>query len=907
DFPTDESQRVDKTIQEIIMPLRGDVEALVSGKRGLPMWTPTSRGQFADFLSGLKLPVDADSKPDMLLHELGQLGNDLSFKKRIRGLFQGGRLRHKFLINTSGSGKTRLVFEGLCRKWGIYFTAKRDTLGHGSQDLQNIIDIILGDASDFSPRLSTSSPQDFAKNLDQNRKIAQRQFKCLILARLSIFRMFLETIERVPASKRGSDDHYRKQWLQFQIQPSILGNTHDDITSLKHSGRISRSQLDLCIEREMRYIRSQLECSTPQTEMSDDEWDSDESSSGQTKSRFTLFVVVDEVQHAVEAHVDAFRSEPKNQGDQIFPRPVFREMLHSVLGIHRLVVIAAGTGVHAAVLKETMHSAVAKPREYLPVYDIGAFEGNLPTADVSAHLEYIARFIPPELLKTPIFAALVARTCYWLRGRFRFTAGFICELLAAEYKHPHETLNEYIFQLTLPPKRQDLTFLDTLNSVFSGFVATDGAQFIDKSARVNVSKPTITRIAVNFWLRSDQENINIAQFEAEFVQWGFARFLPSTLRSDHATASMDEPMALLALGQWMNAGFSETIYHRLTSLISLHSARGENALENYLAFCFTRLFNWGSRRLDEIFHFPEGVPAWAKQTARLVSLYRQDSQTELEESSVDWWSRPSYSLGSNAHDADRTLQWLKHTVKAPICFPPNKFGPDILFTLRLEDGSRIWVAVQSKYESTTLLDAEKLVSGMRSVTPVNYWSSIVRGTHELLRLPGRRADAGTYSLLRVIVSFPGDTKVSRGRELKNSVFYHDVDKHPLASLNMQYLAAMTRNIEPKEFLTTIKNSPDFVGHKYITDDNWFQEDLWSTDVHIPGKAYRQRAKETVPGEDTDTEAGDIPGPNKRLKRDVSPPASHSGTPYAGTYAPLGSPPFPSIYTDSTWDEDTDMT
>ncbi|KAJ7211018.1 hypothetical protein C8J57DRAFT_1097931 [Mycena rebaudengoi] len=53
-------------------------------------------------------------------------------------------------------------------------------------------------------------------------------------------------------------------------------------------------------------------------------------------------------------------------------------------------------------------------------------------------------------------------------------------------------------------------------------------------------------------------------------------------------------------------------------------------------------------------------------------------------------------------------------------------GPDLLFVLELKDGSRIWVAVQSKYAGGPLLSAETLRGAMRSVTPSNYFKSLVR-------------------------------------------------------------------------------------------------------------------------------------------------------------------------------------
>ncbi|KAJ7113002.1 hypothetical protein C8R44DRAFT_882038 [Mycena epipterygia] len=909
-FSANGAQKLEDTMYRILSPLRRNMEILVSGGKGFRMWSPKTGGEFEDFLASLRIPVDTEMKPDMLLHELGRLEKDPRFHDRLEEIFQSDSRSHKFLVNTSGSGKTRLLLEGLCKHWGIYFTAKRDTLHHGSHDMQNIIDTVLLSTPGFSECLSESLPENFQRDLELNRQIARGHFSYLMLARLRVFRMFLETIEAISAEKRDSEDEYRKRWLELQIQPSMLGD-HRDIfhylTStliLEFAGQMSEFELAHCINNELRYISSK--CALPSQQPA---------TINQTDSRsdpdtsFVLFIVVDEVQHAVEEHFDAFRSHSSDKGKQLLPRPVFRELLHAWLGILGFIIVAAGTGVDGDVLEETMRSAVAKHKQYRSLHDTGAFDGKAIDLEAvnaqsihgqSTQFGYILRFIPPKLREIHIYVALVLRMSYWLRGRFRFTAGFISELLAAEFKYPHETLNEYIYQLTLPPKRKDRTLIDTLNSIHVGFIATDGAQYIDKSVRRVLSKrttfnfekltnpihsnklATIIKIAVQFWLRYDLGNMNIGRFEADFVQWGFAMFRTDE-KSQLASGRMDEPIVLLALGQWLNAGFSETIYHKLATNIGTHTALGVNTLENYLAFCFTGLFNWGSRRLDEIFLFPKGVPKWANQTAQLVSLYKESPQLELEESSVGWWSRPSYSLGTHCTTADSTVEWLKHAARAPICFPPILFGPDLLFILRLEDGTRIWVAVQSKYESTSLLEAKKLVGGIQSVTPANYFSSNPNDQEKilkhLLKLPGRRDDLGKYSLLRVIVSFPGETRVSRGKNLTNSHFYDD--EHPLAVLNMQYLAAMTRNMEPKHFLTTIENAPLFVGHEYIKDeaaDNWFPKDLHSTNVDILGKAYLKRRKEAA-SQQSDTEGENLPGPSKKVKLTATKNAfaSSSGT------------------------------
>jgi hypothetical protein len=256
-------------------------------------------------------------------------------------------------------------------------------------------------------------------------------------------------------------------------------------------------------------------------------------------------------------------------------------------------------------------------------------------------------------------------------------------------------------------------------------------------------------MVVRFWLSSDGRIENLTATEFDFVQWGFARFIPGTGKENAEIGRFDEPMALLALAQWLNvAGFAETIHHRLSGEIGDHNASGENALEDYLAFCFAGLFSdtSGTRRLEDIFTFAKETPAWAKQTATLVSLYHNPDTGLMEESVVDWASRPSYSLGTRSSSKPKqdsattpqskvetedvkaarvTLKWLEHAERTPICFPSTLMGPDLLFILRLEDGKKIWVAVQSKYESSDLLTASKLKKAIRSLTPSNYFSSTV--------------------------------------------------------------------------------------------------------------------------------------------------------------------------------------
>ncbi|KAJ7141998.1 hypothetical protein C8R46DRAFT_920591 [Mycena filopes] len=839
-------------MEEIVSPLRRAMKMLVLGKKRLPLWTPAKGGDFEQFLTDLKIPLDTAGKPDMLLHELGQLGEDASLNKRLQKLFNTASIAHQFLINTSGSGKTRLLLEGLCKHWGIYLTAKRDTLDHGSNDMGNIIDTILPDTPGFTERLSESASSDFGRALAANRNIAKNHFTYLLLARLRIFRLFLDVIQEVPSEQRQTEHEYRVRWLELQIRPYILGG--GDIFEHLSS--------TLILELAPESILSEKSDESPPAEQPDNT----------PEAKFSLFVVIDEVQHAASTHFDAFRSDARDARGQLYLRPVFREMLHTWMKIVGIVTIAAGTGVDAAVLEETMSSAVAKYSRYLESHDTGAFDPtvdyveSLRTGDRSTQMGYILRFIPPQLIGTRLFAALVVRICYWLAGRFRFTSGFISELLAAEFRFAHETLNEYIFQLTSPPKRQDRTIIHTINSLFSGFYRSSDRRLFSTTFVPDSNKlSTVSQMVTRFWIRGpNMVNSNLSASEAEFVEWGFARFLPPSGKQKKPPAQLDEPMALLAFGQWLNAAFAETIYHRLATSIGDHHALHENTLENYLAFCFSGLFNYGSRRLDEIFHFPAGAPSWTAQTASLVALHRESPVHPVEESFVDWWSRPSLSLGTHAGSNQDAANWFKHLSAAPICFPPTKLGPDLFFILRLADGTRIWVAVQVKFEGTPLLRLNKLVDGVRTVTPINYYSSETAERDwllpQLLALPNRRYDAGIYSLLRVVVSFPGEARPSRAAPPA---------EHPLASLNIQYLAAMTRDLEPKDFLTTIRNSPLFTGHDHIDS------------VDIPTGRVHKRSE---------SELDDRPAP-KRTRHSLTHHGSISGsevyTPHASSISSVG--------------------
>lgn len=71
----------------------------------------------------------------------------------------------------------------------------------------------------------------------------------------------------------------------------------------------------------------------------------------------------------------------------------------------------------------------------------------------------------------------------------------------------------------------------------------------------------------------------------------------------------------------------------------------------------------------------------------------------------------------------------------------------------------------------------------------------------LSRLPRRRTDAGRFSLLRVIASFPAEPRLKRCM-LEDP----DVDRHPIACLDMGLVERLTKGFSPTNFLQGLEKS-----------------------------------------------------------------------------------------------------
>jgi hypothetical protein len=159
----------------------------------------------------------------------------------------------RFLWNTSGSGKTRLLLEGLWRNWGLYFTARTQADGIGSSDLEDILKI-LQQPTPLTPENRETEPVADVRMLNQ-------RFLRILYVRVLVFREFLECAAIMFS---GITEEHKSRWLLLQLAPVTLLGMPDIFTELSHI-LVSSSSLYLAssINSERDRIGKLLKVPTP--------------------------------------------------------------------------------------------------------------------------------------------------------------------------------------------------------------------------------------------------------------------------------------------------------------------------------------------------------------------------------------------------------------------------------------------------------------------------------------------------------------------------------------------------------------------------------------------------------------------------------------------------------------------
>ncbi|KAJ7070107.1 hypothetical protein C8F01DRAFT_544146 [Mycena amicta] len=330
-------------------------------------WDPRKHSKLEDedilkFLETLKLYRVSAKELSIILFELGEFSHDPVLRDRVSSVFTP---TNKFLVNTSGSGKTRLCYEGLCLNWGFYMTLKIDSGRLGSFDAEHLLERFRRDT--YRHSVSSELEMNVEKNVEQITTL----FGSILLTRLLLLLLYLETVE---VDSSGSSEKHKKHWLSMQLETNKFARFCTD--PFNELSRIlwqhDSAYLAQNIHRALNQIRSILGEEEP------------------------LFIVLDEASLAVEKFSDAF-------GGNSLLQVIIQGWMD--LTDNRCTIICAGIQIPQARFKEGAGS------DFGWTSNTGAFD------DPVRQEGYMTKFLPPTLRDSASGRFFIARSWCWLRGR----------------------------------------------------------------------------------------------------------------------------------------------------------------------------------------------------------------------------------------------------------------------------------------------------------------------------------------------------------------------------------------------------------------------------------------------------------------------------------------------------------
>ncbi|KAF7301164.1 hypothetical protein MIND_00680900 [Mycena indigotica] len=635
---------------DFLLALRPQMK--VASNLPFKQWEPRKKTEYTDeatlaFLEALQLYQQPYiGSLHMILHNLGGFQDDEVLHKRLVNIFSP---MNKFLVNASGTGKTRLCYEGLCANWGFYFTFSVDSGRLGSLDLEQL-----------------EHPYHDDNGNGRTPRGLSILFRAILLARLLLFELFLQTKDVVVA------EEHKKHWLTLQLQPQLIKNEtegYDDpfealskILRRQHPDDLSQS-----IATTLRSIRTFI-------------------------GDQPLFLVLDEASDAVKMLplIDLGGAS------------VLQIALQTWMDVtaNSCPIICAGIAIPP---ERFIHGPGS---DFFWTSDTGGFD------DPNRQEEYMAQFMPPTLRDSPQGKFLIARAWRWLRGRHRVTATFIETLLRHGLDQPHSLLDAFVYKAL-------------------GVEPVDALEYIAAEPKLE-GRYNLDFVSLRFQKLPDDE---------------YQLFLKILFcyMATHNSSFLASQIGLMYRGF---ARFSDqaTFIHCLR----LNAPQTTEALSHCLVFYLTEALAM-DLPLARIFTFRHPTPIWAQQTSELVRFHH------LESGEVVWTSVAAHDfesfrpLAHHATSVEETLLWMEHWIGTAFCLPclPNV---DLMFIIRLADGTFIWVALKAIATEEAML-IPQLRSAFSALEVVDVVGMQSRFAHALESLP----NPGSCKFLKTISTFPGDS------------------------------------------------------------------------------------------------------------------------------------------------------
>ncbi|KAJ7833825.1 hypothetical protein B0H13DRAFT_2427747 [Mycena leptocephala] len=704
----------------------------VRNHRGLAAWSPDHDTVSDETLSGHIASLGAPAvnyNPSVLLRDLGRFSSDPVLSSRLNNIFVKGH--HTFLVNTSGSGKTRLSFEGLCQHWGFYTVGAVDENKIGSADLKNVLETHIPRSPSFYRYLTSSTPSS-SRVVTENIKITRRCLRTLLLSRLLVFSMFAEHVHAV-----GISSEHKKLWLLIQALPMATTNL-GDIFRMLLLNLVGAD--DTHIQDHIAHLLTKLR--------------------GLFGEDFHMFVVIDEAQVILRYHIEAFRDEKHDS------YPILREVIDGLASEflhHEISFVTVGTEMPKSGFQDSPN--VDRHRW---CSDTGAFD------DQDLHREYVSRFLPPSYIKTISGKCFLERVWDWCRGRYRFTDSLMETLMRDGFRSPHTLLNDYI--------ERGIGFRPTDNPEFVRTESEERAEILitrlDCDLLDEASSKSLTsslQDVLFHYLVTAQHPEPLNSDHIEIVNLGFGRFIDA----DMSHVVVDEPIMLVAVAQRLctNTAQSSSLRPLKKSFLEIlrqYPPNSSRAFACSLVLHIARAFAQGNT-VSKVFSFPHSVPAWAKQKAEIVAIRQNDGKTVEYAVANTSSSSPLATASQSPEDA---LSWLIHESDGPPFYLPSKGNPDLIFVLRLAEGTFIRAVLHASPTTSTLhnLQLQRIIQHMDndSLFSVEDPELHRRTISALEAVPARASTASRPSVLRVVASFPAKVQLRTATNRKT---------HGVANLN----------------------------------------------------------------------------------------------------------------------------
>ncbi|KAK7021251.1 hypothetical protein R3P38DRAFT_2966155 [Favolaschia claudopus] len=713
---------------------------------GPSTWQPKSDQIPPDIkthIASLCVP-EIDRMPSVLIRDLGHFVEDRRLLERVENIFAKGQ--HTFLVNTSGSGKTRLTFEGLCQNWGLYLVGAIDANSVGSSDLVDVFDHFLN-RNGFHYQVLTE--QETAENVVR----LTRCFRKLLLCRLIVLCAFAEHIHSI-----GIKPEHKQLWLLLQAFPQLVTDAY------------------------LSDIFSVLLMDMPDT---DDDHTKDYIAHTLSKLRkvfgenFHLFIVIDEAQVTLKYYSISFRDGAGNF------YPILREIvdcLDAEFHCHEVSFVISGTELPKAGFGNSRNVALHRWCS-----DTGVFD------DEDMHRQYVSRYLPPKYLKTDAGKAFLRLVWEWCRGRHRVTDTLMVTLMRNGFQSPHLLLHDYIQRATGHRPKIGSEFLSHEEEERERVLITKLDCDILARPGYTELKSTLQDILFHYYLTGDHPQ-SFSTDNISIVTTGFGRFNDKEM--SHIV--VDEPVFLIALA---NSLFNrrprsndEVTEESLLDILqrSLGSAR---VYPTSLIIYLSRVFAT-KPRVDEVFTFPRSKkPQWVKKHAEIVSL----GNVELGYAPVNLTSEV---LAATPLSLEATVQWLSDDTlnSAPFCLGQLTDSPDLIFGLRLDDGTLKRVVMRTSV-TTSNLRGDALRKVIQDFCNDNLFKDDDPTVHDraiaaLHAIPKTTTGPRKSPVLPVLASFPGtlqlgDVKNANVAKLNNGRFEEIAKTIPASSVFDKIVESVT--------------------------------------------------------------------------------------------------------------------